>query len=75
MFECKLGYQHTVILLKRFISSLPSLRLNILVNILSTEKLEIELDVDLMGKLKTKADAANKTPSEVVAELLREQLK
>jgi len=45
------------------------------VNILSTEKLEIELDVDLMGKLKTKADATNKTPSEVVAELLREQLK
>ena len=75
IFEPIPGYQHTVILLKRFISSLPSLRLNILVNILSTEKLEIELDVDLMGKLKTKADATNKTPSEVVAELLREQLK
>ncbi len=45
------------------------------VNILSTEKLEIELDADLMGKLKTKADAANKTPSETIAEILREQLK
>ncbi|MFQ6068532.1 MAG: hypothetical protein ACE5KD_03210 [Candidatus Bathyarchaeia archaeon] len=42
---------------------------------MSTEKLQIELDVDLMGKLKTKADTANKTPSEIVAELLREQLK
>ena len=45
------------------------------VNILSTEKLEIELDVDLMTKLKTKADAANKTPSEMIAEYLREKLK
>jgi hypothetical protein len=45
------------------------------VTILSTEKLEIELDADLMGKLKTKADAANKTPSETIAEILREQLK
>jgi len=36
---------------------------------------EITLDVDLMNKLKTKADAANKTPSEVVAELLRQQLR
>jgi len=45
------------------------------VKLLSTEKLEIELDVDLMGKLKTKADASNKTPSELVAEILREQLK
>ena len=60
---------------RRFISHRPSLKLNILVNILSAEKLEIELDVDLMGKLKAKADAANKTPSEVIAELLREQLK
>jgi hypothetical protein len=41
----------------------------------STSKLEITLDIDLMNKLKTKADAANKTPSEVVAELLRQQLK
>ena len=45
------------------------------VKLLSTEKLEIELDVDLMEKLKTKADASNKTPSELVAEILREQLK
>ncbi|MDH5459635.1 MAG: hypothetical protein OEY95_01480 [Candidatus Bathyarchaeota archaeon] len=41
----------------------------------STSKLEVTLDVDVMRKLKTKADAANKTPSEVVAELLRQQLK
>jgi len=41
----------------------------------STSKVEITLDADLMNKLKTKADAANKTPSEVVAELLRQQLK
>ena len=41
----------------------------------STSKVEITLDADLMSKLKTKADAANKTPSEVVAELLRQQLK
>jgi len=41
----------------------------------SIQKVEIILDADLMNKLKTKADAANKTPSEVVAELLREQLK
>jgi hypothetical protein len=56
---------------------LPSIirGLSILVNILSTEKLEIELDADLMTKLKTKADATNKTPSETIAEILREQLK
>jgi len=36
---------------------------------------KITLDADRMNKLKTKADAANKTPSEVVAELLRQQLK
>lgn len=41
----------------------------------STSKLEINLDADLMRKPKTKADTANKTPSEVVAELLRQQLK
>jgi metal-responsive CopG/Arc/MetJ family transcriptional regulator len=41
----------------------------------STSKLEISLDSDLMRKLKTKADTTNKTPSEVVAELLREKLK
>jgi hypothetical protein len=41
----------------------------------STSKLEISLDADLMRKLKTKADTANKTPSEVVAELLREKLR
>jgi len=41
----------------------------------STSKVEITLDADLMNKLKTKADAANKTPSEVVAELLREKLR
>jgi len=45
------------------------------VKFLATEKLEIELDVDLMGRLKTKADTANKTPSEMIAEILREQLK
>ena len=45
------------------------------VNILSTEKLEIELDVDLMKNLKAKADAANKTPSEMIAEYIREKLK
>jgi len=28
-----------------------------------------------MGKLKTKADATNKTPSEFIAEMLREKLK
>jgi hypothetical protein len=60
---------------RRFIFNPPSLRLSILVNILSTEKLEIELDADLMTKLKTKADTANKTPSETIAEILREQLK
>ena len=37
--------------------------------------MELSLDADLMNKLKTKADTANKTPSEVVAEILREQLK
>ena len=39
------------------------------------QKIEVTLDADLIGKLKTKADAANKTPSEVVAEVLRQQLK
>ncbi len=42
---------------------------------MSTKKLEIVLDADLMTKLKTKADAADKTPSETVAEILRAQLK
>jgi hypothetical protein len=41
----------------------------------SVQKIELSLDTDLMSKLKTKADAANKTPSEVVAEILRTQLK
>ncbi len=41
----------------------------------SIQKIEISLDKDIMTKLKTKADAANKTPSEVVAEILRTQLK
>lgn len=41
----------------------------------STSKVEITLDADIMRKLKTKADTANKTPSEVVAELLRQQLR
>ncbi|MEA2089383.1 MAG: ribbon-helix-helix protein, CopG family [Thermoproteota archaeon] len=41
----------------------------------SVPKIEISLDKDLMNKLKTKADARNKTPSEVVAEILRERLK
>jgi len=41
----------------------------------STSKLEITLDADLMRKLKTKADTANKTPSEIVAEILRERIK
>jgi hypothetical protein len=45
------------------------------VNTLSTEKLEIELDADLMTSLKAKADAANKTPSEMIAEYVREKLK
>jgi len=40
-----------------------------------SEKIAVELDADLMGKLKTKADTANKTPSEVIAEILRQQLK
>ncbi|MFQ5836339.1 MAG: ribbon-helix-helix protein, CopG family [Candidatus Bathyarchaeia archaeon] len=44
-------------------------------SILSTEKLEIELDVDLMKNLKAKADAANKTPSELIAEYVREKVK
>ena len=39
------------------------------------QKIEVQLDADLIAKLKTKADAANKTPSEVVAEVLRQQLK
>ena len=60
---------------RSFILGHLSLRASILVNILSTEKLEIELDADLMTKLKTKADTANKTPSETIAEILREQLK
>ncbi|NIW52362.1 MAG: ribbon-helix-helix protein, CopG family [Candidatus Korarchaeota archaeon] len=38
-------------------------------------KIEVTLDADLMAKLKTKADAANKTPSEVIAEVLRQQLR
>lgn len=33
---------------------------------MSTEKLEIELDVDLMRTLKEKADKANKMPSEFI---------
>lgn len=41
----------------------------------SVHKIEISLDTDLANKLKTKADTANKTPSEVVAEILRTQLK
>lgn len=41
----------------------------------SVQKIELSLDADLMSKLKTKADAANKTPSEMVAEILRAQLK
>jgi len=45
------------------------------VNTLSTEKLEIEIDADLMTKFKAKADAANKTPSEMIAEYIREKLK
>jgi hypothetical protein len=45
------------------------------VKTVSTEKLEVELDADLMTKLKTKADAADKTPSEMIAEILRTQLK
>lgn len=39
------------------------------------QKIEITLDADLMTKLKKKADAANKTSSEVVAEMLRTSLK
>ena len=45
------------------------------VKIVSTEKLTVELDADLMSKLKIKADAANKTPSEMIAEILREKFK
>ncbi len=41
----------------------------------SVQKLEISLDKDIMTKLKTKADTANKTPSEVVAEILRTHFK
>ncbi len=41
----------------------------------SVQKLEISLDKDIMSKLKNKADAENKTPSEVVAEILRRQWK
>jgi len=43
------------------------------VNNLSTEKVEIELDADLMKKLKEKTDATNKTPSEFIAEMLRKK--
>jgi len=39
------------------------------------EKVEVTLDADLLAKLKRKSDAANKTPSEVIAEVLRQQLK
>jgi len=39
------------------------------------KKIEITLDADLMAKLKAKADVANKTPSEFVAEMLRTSLK
>jgi len=39
------------------------------------QKVEVQLDADLMAKLKTKADAKNKTPSELIAEVLRQQLK
>jgi hypothetical protein len=45
------------------------------VKVMSTQKLTIELDADLMTKLKTKADAANKTPSEMIAEITRKELK
>jgi predicted transcriptional regulator len=45
------------------------------VKVMSTQKVTIELDTDLMTKLKTKADAANKTPSEMIAELTRKALK
>ncbi len=41
----------------------------------SVQKIEINLDTDLVNKLKTKANAENKTPSEVVAEILRRQWK
>jgi len=41
----------------------------------SVQTVQIRLDTDLVNKLKTKADAANKTPSEMVAEILRQQLK
>ena len=41
----------------------------------SVQTIQIRLDTDLVSKLKTKADAANKTPSEIVAEILRTQLK
>jgi predicted transcriptional regulator len=39
------------------------------------QKIEVTLDADLMAKLKTKADATNKTPSEMIAEVLRQQLR
>lgn len=42
---------------------------------MSTQKLTVELDADLMSKLKAKADAANKTPSETIAEILRQKFK
>ncbi len=42
---------------------------------MSTQKLAVELDADLMTKLKTKADAANKTPSEMIAEMVRKSIK
>ena len=59
----------------RLIYYLKSIRQTLEVKIVSTEKLEIELDADLMTKLKAKADAADKTPSEMVAEILRAELK
>ena len=39
------------------------------------EKVEVTRDADLLAKLKRKADVANKTPSEVVTEVLRQHLK
>jgi len=39
------------------------------------QKIEIQLDADIMTRLKTKADTANKTPSEIIAEILRERFK
>ncbi len=42
---------------------------------MSTQKITVELDADLLSRLKAKADAANKTPSEKIAEILREKFK